>query len=214
MHVPHGRLFTAVVIAVTTAAVTPLRAQDTTRRDTTGRKDTVPVPSPLLPALPPPPVPAPVTSSAPLGPPAPTLEQIRYVEGLRTATRGVAQLRDGLSRVTRTQQASDSLRRRGAARRLGGLCATARTFIASGRPKMQPTAYADSMRTVAKQLVVRLDSLAIALPACEQTAGRQPTVVATDLTNRLRAYDEALLAFRNGLAAQNKPDSTKTVSQQ
>ncbi|HXM37711.1 MAG TPA: hypothetical protein VN908_03510 [Gemmatimonadales bacterium] len=220
MHVSHGRLLAAFVIAVTTAAVTPLRAQDTTGRDTIVRKDTVPVPSPLLPALPPSPVPAPVTPPAPQAPPAPpappapTLEQIRYVEGLRTATRGVAQLRDGLSRVTRTQQASDSLRRRGAARRLGGLCATARTFIASGRPKMQSTAYADSLRTVAKQLVMRLDSLASALPACEQTAGRQPAVVAADLTNRLRAYDEALLAFRNGLAAQNKPDSTKTVSQQ
>ena len=79
---------------------------------------------------------------------------------------------------------------------------------------MQPTAYADSMRIVAKQLVVRLDSLAKALPACEQTAGRQPTVVAADLTKRLQAYDEALLAFRAAVAAQNRPDSTKTVSQQ
>jgi hypothetical protein len=147
-------------------------------------------------------------------PPAPTLEQIRYGQGLRTVTRGVAQLRDGLNRVVRTQQASDSLRRRTAARRLGGLCATARTFIASGRPKMQSTAYADSMRIVAKQLVVRLDSLAGALPNCEKTAGREPTVVATELTKRLQAYDDALLAYRTALAAQNKPDSTKTVSQQ
>ena len=208
MHVSYCRLLAAIVIAVTTVVVAPVSAQDTT-----GRKDTLPVQPPVLPA-PPPPVPAPVTPPAPPAPPAPpTLEQIRYVQGLRTATRGVAQLRDGLSRVARTQ-ASDSVRRRGAARRLGGLCATARTFIASGRPKMQPTAYADSMRIVAKQLVVRLDSLAKALPACEQTAGRQPTVVAADLTKRLQAYDEALLAFRAAVAAQNRPDSTKTVSQQ
>jgi hypothetical protein len=193
------------VTAVTTIVVAPISAQDTT-----GRKDTLPVQSPVDPAplLPPPPVPAPAL------PPAPTLEQIRYGQGLRTATRGIAQLRDGLNRVVRTQQASDSLRRRTAARRLGGLCATARTFIASGRPKMQPTAYADSMRIVAKQLVVRLDSLAGALPTCEKTAGREPTVVTTELTKRLQAYDDALLAYRTALAAQNKPDSTKTVSQQ
>jgi len=70
---------------------------------------------------------------------APTIEQIRYQEGLKTATRGVAQIRDGLNRVARTQRA-DSLTRRRAARRLGGLCGTARTFIVSGRPKMQATA--------------------------------------------------------------------------
>jgi len=75
-----------------------------------------------------------------------TIEQIRYMNGLKTATRGVAQIRDGVNRVVRTQQA-DSLTRRRAARRLGGLCGTARSFIVSGRPKMQPTAYADSMRS-------------------------------------------------------------------
>lgn len=138
----------------------------------------------------------------------PTLEQLRYMEGLKTATRGIAQIRDGLNRVVRTQQ-SDSLTRRRAARRLGGLCGTARTFIVSGRPKMQPAAYADSMRVLAKQLTTRLDSLNSALPSCEKTAGRDPTV-ATTLTTRLKNYDDALLAFRTAL----KPDSTKTVSQQ
>jgi hypothetical protein len=78
---------------------------------------------------------------------------------------------------------------------------------------MQPTAYADSMRVLAKQLTARLDSLNSSLPACEKTAGSDPTV-ATALTNRLKGYDEALLAFRNAQAALNKPDSTKTVSQQ
>jgi len=39
-------------------------------------------------------------------PPAPpTIEQIHYMAGLKTATRGVAQIRDGLNRVARTQQA-------------------------------------------------------------------------------------------------------------
>jgi hypothetical protein len=139
----------------------------------------------------------------------PTIEQIRYMAGLKTATRGVAQIRDGVNRVVRTQQA-DSLTRRRAARRLGGLCGTARSFIASGRPRMQATAYADSMRVLAKQVTTRLDSLTNSLTTCEKTAGRDPSTVATSLTARLKNYDDALLAFRTAL----KPDSTKAISQQ
>src|SRR6266508_3154763 len=167
------------------------------QQDTTTHKDSVPPPLAPVPA----PVPAP--------PPTPTIEQIRYLEGLRTATRGVAQIRDGVNRVVRTQQA-DSLTRRRAARRLGGLCGTARTFIVSGRPKMQATAYADSMRILAKQLTTRLDSLTSALTGCEKTAGRDPATVAGTLTTRLKNYDDALLAFRTAL----RPDSTKAASQQ
>src|SRR5882757_1066502 len=168
------------------------------QQDTVTHKDSV-LPAPV-------PVPSPV--QAPVPAPAPTIEQIRYLEGLKTATRGVAQIRDGVNRVVRTQRA-DSLTRRRAARRLGGLCGTARSFIVSGRPKMQATAYADSLKVLAKQLTVRLDSLKAALTVCELTAGRDPTV-ATTLTSRLKNYDDALLAFRTAL----KPDSTKTASQQ
>jgi hypothetical protein len=194
-------LLVGSVISVTSLA-TGLAAQDTT-----GRKDsTPPAPPPVVPAPTPPPVPV-----VPAPPPTPTIEQIRYMEGLRTATRGVAQIRDGLSRVVRTQQAGDSLTRRRAARRLGGLCVSARSFIASGRPKMQPSAYADSMRVLAKQLTTRLDSLNGALPVCERTAGSDPATVTTTLTSRLKSYDDALLAFRTALT---KPDSTKAVSQQ
>ena len=141
---------------------------------------------------------------------APTIEQIRYLAGLKTATRGVAQIRDGLNRVVRTQQAGDSLTRRRAARRLGGLCGSARSFILSGRPKMQPTAYADSMRILAKQVTMRLDSLSSALKLCEKTAGQDPNGVATALTSKLKGYDDAVLVFRTAL----KPDSTKAISQQ
>ena len=199
MHLLRCRLLTAFVIPVTVVAGS-LAAQDTTTR-----KDTV------VPVVVPPPPPSTAQPPAPL---PLTIEQIRYQDGLRTASRGVTQLRDGLNRVARTQQASDSVRRRTAARRLGGLCGTARTFIATGRPKMQATAYADSLRTLAKQLVTRLDSLARALPDCEKTAGRDPVTVANGLTTRLKAYDDAVLAFRNALTAQSKPDSTKAVSQQ
>ena len=168
----------AGIVTVITMVAIPLEVQDTAVR-----KDTAP--------------PAP-----------PTIEQVNYLAGLKTATRGVAQIRDGLNRVTRTQQA-DSLTRRRAARRLGGLCGTARTFIKSGRPRMQPSAYADSLRILAKQLTTRLDSLTAMLPKCEQTAGRDPTVANT-LTTRLKNYDDALVAFRTAL----KPDSTKAASLQ
>jgi len=195
----------AGIVMVITAVAYPLWAQDTTH------KDSVPVIPVAMPAPPPPVVPpqSPVSPAAT----APTLEQTRYMEGLKTATRGIAQLRDGLNRVTRTQQA-DSVTRLHAARRLGGLCTSARSFILSGRPKMAPAAYTDSLRILAKQLTTRLDSLNAALPACEKGAGRDPTTVTTGLTKKLAAYDDALLAFKNAQAALNKPDSTKTVSQQ
>jgi hypothetical protein len=136
-----------------------------------------------------------------------TIEQIRYMEGLKTVTRGVAQIRDGVNRVQRTQRA-DSITRRRAARRLGGLCGTARSFIGSGRPRMKPTAYSDSLRILAKQVTTRLDSLTNSLPVCEKTAGQDATSVATALTARLKSYDDALQAFRSAL----KPDSTRAVT--
>jgi len=177
------------------------------QQDTVTKQDTVPAAPPpvVVPASPAPP--------APPAPPTPTIEQTRYMEGLKTATRGIAQVRDGLNRVVRTQS-SDSSTRAHAAKRLGGLCGSGRSFIVSGRPKMQPAAYADSVRILAKQLTVRLDSLSTAMTTCEKTAGRDPGTVTTTLTTRLKAYDDALLAFRNAQAALFKPDSTKAVSQQ
>jgi hypothetical protein len=147
-------------------------------------------------------------------PAPPTLEQIRYLEGLRSVSRGAAQLRDGIDRVARTQQTRDTVRQRQAGRRLGGLCTTARSFMSGGRPRMQATAYTDSMRVVARQLVVRIDSLLKFLPTCETTAGKKPASVAADLLNRMRTYETALAAFRAGLALPNKADSIKTPSQQ
>ena len=151
---------------------------------------------------------APQDSTAPPRPdPAPpSLEQVRYLEGLRSVARGAAQLRDGIER--------DTLRQRQAGRRLGGLCTTARSFMSSGRPRMQATAYTDSMRVAARQLVTRIDSVLKFLPICETTAGRKPATVAADLLNRMRAYETALAAFRVGLAAINRVDSVKTPSQQ
>src|SRR5438477_8162877 len=84
------------IVMVITAVAGPLMAQDTaTHKDSLGHRDSVPSTAPA---------PAPA-------PPTPTIEQIRYMAGLRTATRGVAQIRDGLNRVVRTQQSRDSLTR-------------------------------------------------------------------------------------------------------
>lgn len=207
MRVANARLLAGCVILIT-AAAGRVDAQDTT-----GRRDTVPLDTaPLFP--PPAPVPPPPPPQAPAPPPPPTIEQIRYQDGLRTAGRGVAQLRDGVDRVQRTQQASDTVARRRAAQRLGGLCTAARSFINSGRPRLQANAYEDSLRVLAKQVVVRLDTLNNALPECAKTARREPTAVASNIAKRLKAYEDALLALRTALTAQNKPDSTKTVSQQ
>src|SRR5258705_140021 len=142
----------------------------------------------------------------------PTLEQIRYGEGLRSVARGVAQLRDGIDRVARTQQQRDTVRQKQAGRRLGGLCTTARSFMSGGRPKMVPTAYADSMRIIARQLTQRVDSILKFLPPCEPTAGKKPAAVAADLLNKMRSYEAALAAYRAG-PAPPKVDSTKIQNQ-
>jgi hypothetical protein len=151
--------------------------------------------------------------SPPLEPAPPTPEQLNYIQGLRSVARGAAQLRDAIDRVVRTQQTRDTVRQRQAGRRLGGYCATARRFMANGRPRMQATAYTDSMRIVARQLAARVDSVVKFLPTCETTAGKKPASVAADLVKRMQAYETALAAFRAGLAPP-KADSIQTPSQQ
>src|SRR3989441_9146931 len=113
-------------------AATALRAQqpvppapDSTRAESTH-------------ALPAPPAPA---ALAP-----PTLEQQRFLSGLRTATRGIAQLKDGLNRVTRAQATGNGTSQLRAGRSLAGLCGSARTFMRRGRPAFNPTQYTDSIQ--------------------------------------------------------------------
>jgi hypothetical protein len=131
-------------------------------------------------------------STPPPVPPTPV--QLRYLEGLRTAGRGVAQLKDGLNRVSGYHR--DSLRLKQAARRLGGLCGTARGFMTSGRGKMQATAYEDSTGVKARRLTLQIDSLIRSTPTCEARAFRQPDSTTAGLLIRLRAYEAALREFR------------------
>src|SRR2546426_8037789 len=78
----------AGIVRMVTAVAPPRMGKDrTTGRDSPGHKDWIPP-----------------AATAPAPPPAPTLEQIRYMEGLRTATRGVAQIRDGLRSEEHTSE--------------------------------------------------------------------------------------------------------------
>jgi hypothetical protein len=132
----------------------------------------------------------------------PTLEQLRYLQGLRTAGRGIAQLKDGVNRVSGSHR--DPLRLKQTARRLAGLCGTARGFMTSGRAKMQATAYEDSTRLKARRLTLQIDSLIRSTPTCETRAARQPDSTVAGLLSRLRAYEAALREFRTAIALPNR----------
>jgi hypothetical protein len=142
-------------------------------------------------------------SAPPPAPPAPpTLEQLRYLEGLRTAGRGIAQLKDAVNRVSSTHR--DSLRLKQAARRLAGLCGTSHGFLTSGRAKMQPTAYQDSTQIKARRLTLQIDSLIRSTPTCETSAAKQPDSTVARLLTRLRAYEAALRDFRAAIGLPNR----------
>ena len=135
-------------------------------------------------------------------PPPPTAAQVRYLEGLRTAGRGIAQLKDGVDRVMRMQ--NDTVKRRQAGARLGGLCSASRGFMASGRAQMLPSAYDLPTRTPAKLLTVRIDSLIAYTPTCSKTGSKNPAPVATEVLNRVRLYEAALVAFRTAIGLPNR----------
>jgi len=181
--------------ALCVVAATALRAQqpvppppDSTRAESVR----------AVPALPPP------------SPVPPTPEQQRFLNGLRTATRGIAQLKDGLNRVTRAQATGSGTSQLRAGRSLAGLCGSARTFMRRGRPALNPTVYTDSIQPIARRLVTQLDSLIAFTPNCEQNAAAAPVPTATDLGKRMKAYDMSLRDFRVALGLPVKDDSSKT----
>src|SRR5256712_10238810 len=182
-----------IALACLTAAATPsqLPAQDTVsqRRDTT-RRDSVPSP----------PVP-------------PTPAQDRYVNGLKTASRGIAQLKDGIDRVVRTRSTGDSLKQKTAGRRLGGLCGAARGFMASGRAQMLPTAYDPPTRIAARQLAQQIDSLIAYAPTCERTAARRPRPLADRLPHLPPKYQAAgaRWAAAGGVPKRRRRRSTRVL---
>ena len=155
--------------------------------------------------------PAPADSARPESAPTavtPTPDQKHFLDGLRTASRGIAQLKDGLSRVNRSQAGHDEASRRRAGRLLAGVCGSARAVLARGRPQMRVSAYEDSAGVKARRLTSQIDSLIAYTPACEQAAGATPVPVAADLTKRLKTYDAALREFRIAAGLPVKADSS------
>jgi hypothetical protein len=135
----------------------------------------------------------------------PSADQQKYLRGVRTAARGVAQLKTGVDRVSRADATKDTLRLRQAGRLLAGLCGTARNFMAQGRPGMKPTVYEDSARVHARKLTQQVDSLIKAMPTCETEAVKAPTRIAADLLGRLKNYEAALQDFRSFVLAPPPP---------
>lgn len=146
------------------------------------------------------------STPAPL-PPSP--EQKRFLDGLRTATRGIAQLKDGLGRVTRVGK-RDTVAQRRAGRLLSGLCGSGRAFLRRGRPQMNPTVYEDTVGVKAKRLVTQIDSLIAFTPTCEQRASASTDSTAVALGKRMKSYDTAWRDFRSAIGLPVKEDSAKT----
>lgn len=140
---------------------------------------------------------------APPSPP-PTPAQTRYLAGLRSASRGVAQLKDGVDRVLRSLARPDSIRVKQAGSRLAGLCGAARGFMANGRAQMQAAAYQDSARIKARALAVQVDSLLRYVPTCEAWAARAPGRTANELLDRLRVYEASVREFRTAAGIRSR----------
>jgi hypothetical protein len=134
------------------------------------------------------------TAPAPAPAPSRTPAQQQYLDGLRSAGRGIAQLKDGIDRVGRNR--ADTAQLRMAGQRLGGLCGSAGSFMRQGRARMSHAAYVDSARTLARRLNQQVDSIIAFMPTCQRDGGKKPTATAAALVARLRSYEGALQKFR------------------
>ena len=143
-------------------------------------------------------------STATATPPAPNPAQQRYMQGLRTAGRGVAQIKTGIDRLNRARGTRDSSQVKLATKRLTAYCSAARSFIASGRGQMDPVAYEPPTRKPARDLTLQLDSLSLSAKECQGAKGLAPQTLNTGLVARLRAYDAALADFRTAIGLPNR----------
>lgn len=136
--------------------------------------------------------------------PVPNPAQQRYLQGLRTAGRGVAQIKTGIDRLTRARGSGDTSQVKLATKRLTGYCTAARGFIASGRGQMDPVAYELPIRKPAKDLLTQIDSLSLSVKDCQSGKGLAPQSLGIGLVLRLRAYDAALADFRTAIGLPNR----------
>jgi hypothetical protein len=189
----------AVLLCV--AAATSLGAQQPT--PPTPPPDSVRPESTAAPAVPPVPTP----------PPPPSPEQKKFLDGLRTATRGIAQLKEGVNRVARATT-RDSLTQRRSGRLLAGLCGSSRAFLKRGRPRLTPAGYSDTVRLLARRLVTQIDSLIAYTANCEQEAVATPGPTAAEVGKRMKSYDAALRDFRLAIGLPVSEDTVKTPKRQ
>src|SRR2546422_708584 len=152
--------------------------------------------------------------STPPPPAPPTPEQERYLLGLRSANRGIAQLKDGVDRVIRTQTSQDTVRQRRAGHRLAGLCGAARSFLVSGRSSMRPTVYDPPTPDGAHRLTLQVATLIAYIPSCETVARATPKKAAQDLAGRITAFEGAFKDFRVAIGVLRPTDSSKTPTRQ
>ena len=140
-------------------------------------------------------------------PPPPNPLQQRYLQGLRTAGRGIAQIKTGIDRLNRARGGHDSSQVKLAAKRLTAYCSAARGFIASGRGQMDPVAYDPPTRKQARDLALQLDSLSLSAKECQGAKGVTAQGLSTGLVTRLRAYEAALAEFRTAIGLPNTAKS-------
>lgn len=149
-------------------------------------------------------IPGSTDTTATATPALPNPAQQRYLQGLRTAGRGIAQIKTGIDRLNRARGSRDSSQVRLATKRLTGYCTAARSFIASGRGHMDAVAYDPPTRKQARDLTLQLDSLSLSVKECQVAKGLTPQLLSTGLVTRLRAYDAALADFRTAIGLPNK----------
>jgi len=103
---------------------------------------------------------APDSTHTDSAPPPPTPEQQHWMQGLRTAARGIGQIKSGIEGVQRARGSASTVQIKRAGKLLAGYCGTARGFMRTGVAKMSSTAYpVGDNRSIAKQVVTQIDSV-------------------------------------------------------
>ena len=127
--------------------------------------------------------------------PPPTADQLKWMEGLRTAARGIGQLKSGIENVQRAETSPTQLKRAG--KLLAGFCGTGRGFMHTGVARMSATAYPPGdNRKIAQQVVIQIDSVAKETTNCERTAAKDPKTSVQHLTPLLMSYEASIAAWR------------------
>ncbi len=140
---------------------------------------------------------APDSTHTDSAPPPPTPEQQHWMQGLRTAARGIGQIKSGIEGVQRARGSASTVQIKRAGKLLAGYCGTARGFMRTGVAKMSSTAYpVGDNRSIAKQVVTQIDSVIRESTTCEQQAARDPNGSVDRLALILQSYETAIAAWR------------------